>query len=64
MILPILATFCLQINVLPFLKQFWTVFVSILSKIVRNQAPISMGFVSRGVLVPKKSNGQNVTDQE
>ena len=42
---------CLQINILPFLKQFWTILVSILSQIVGNQAPISMGFVSRGVWV-------------
>ena len=51
MILPLLATFCLQSNILPFLKQVWTVLVSIFSQIVGNQAPISMGFASRGVWV-------------
>ena len=33
MILPLLATFCLQSNILPFLKQVWTVLVSIFPKL-------------------------------
>ena len=40
MILPLLATFCLQSNILPFLKQVWTVLVSNFPRIVGNQAPI------------------------
>ena len=51
MILPLLATFCLQSNILPFLKQVWTVLVSNFPQIVENQAPISMGFASIGVWV-------------
>ena len=51
MILPLLVTFYLQSNISLFLKQFLTVLVSVLSQIVRNQAPISMGFASRGVWV-------------
>ena len=51
MTLPPLVTFCLQSNIFPFLKQVWTVLVSNFSQIVGNQAPISMGFASRGVWV-------------
>jgi hypothetical protein len=48
------ATFghiCLQSNILPFFKQFWTVLVSNLCQTVRNQALKSMGFSARGVWV-------------
>jgi len=50
-ILPLLVTFCLQSNILLFLKQFWTVLGSILCQRVRNQVLKSMDFAPRGVWV-------------